>query len=174
MKSFAKNILAASIALIAVAAASAQGQSGPSDLSISAITLTAAGPLKKVPVVGSNTSPTNHAPVTITASDDILKCTITVHNDGGYTRLTTLVVVLPVDVTIVSNPFSAIVNKTGDQNRWGMPGCLVFDLFVMSSGLDKTVEFSFTKSVHGNKVGAYVYSACPDPEPANNFKNASH
>lgn len=173
MKSFARNILTAGIALIAGIAASSQGQSGPSDLSISAISLTAAGPLKKVPVVSNSTNPTNH-PVTITASDDILKCTIIVHNDGGYTRLTTLVVVLPVDVTIVSNPFPAIVNKTGDQNRWGMPGCLVFDLFVMSSGLDKTVEFSFTKSTHGNKVGAYVYSACPDPEPANNFKNASH
>jgi hypothetical protein len=79
---------------------------------------------------------------------------------------------MPIDVTIVSNPFNAVVSKTGDQNRWGMPGCLVFDLFNMSPGTDITIEFTFTKSVQGNKVGAYVYSASPDPEPANNFKNA--
>lgn len=175
MKSFARNILTVSIALIICTVAAAQ-QSGPTDVSISTISIVAAGAVKKVPAVINNTNPANHAPVTITASDDILKCTITVHNGngGGYTRETRLVVVLPVDVTIVSNPFNAIVNKTGDQNRWGMPGCLVFDLFVMSPGLDKTIEFTFTKSVQGNKVGAYVYSACPDPDPANNFKDVTY
>lgn len=174
MKSFAKNILTISIALIAGAAASAQPQATPSDISITAISLSAAGPVKKTAAVSNNANSGNR-PVTMTTSDDILKCTITVHNDNsGQTRMTTLVVTLPIDVTIVSNPFNAIVNKTGDQNRWGMPGCLVFDLFNMSPGLDKTVEFTFTKSVNGNKVGAYVYSACPDPDPANNFRNTTY
>jgi hypothetical protein len=172
MKSFTKNILTISIALMAGAVAFAQPQASPSDISITAISLTPAGQPKKIPAVSNNANPGNR-PVTITASDDILKCTITVHNGtGGNTRLTTLVVTLPIDVTIVSNPSNAIVNKTGDQNRWGMPGSLVFDLFNMSPGSDITIEFTFTKSTQGNKIGTYVYSACPDPNPANNYKDA--
>jgi hypothetical protein len=169
-----RNTLAISIALIVCATASAQQGATTSDISITSISLSAAGPLKKTLAVSNNANSGNR-PVTMTASDDILKCAITVHNDNsGNTRLTTLVITLPVDVTIVSNPFNAVVSKTGDQNRWGMPGCLVFDLFNMSPGSDKTIEFTFTKSTQGNKVGAYVYSACPDPDPVNNFKNASY
>jgi hypothetical protein len=38
-----------------------------------------------------------------------------------------------------------------------------------------TVEFIFTKSPTGNnKVGAYAYSATPDPNPANNYKDATY
>lgn len=174
MKFFVKNILTIGSVLIASAAASAQPQAGPSDISITAISLTAAGQLKKVPAISNNTNPANR-PVNVVASDDILKCAITVHNgNGGRTRQTTLVVSLPVDVTIVSNPSNAVVNKTGDQNRSGMPGCLVFDLFNMSPGVDISVEFTFTKSAQGNKVGAFVYSACPDPDPANNYKDATY
>ena len=174
MKSFMRNTLAIIIAIMVCATVSGQQGATPSDISITAISLTAAGTLKKTPAISNNANSVNR-PVTITPSDDILKCTITVHNDNtGHTRLTTLVVTMPVDVTIVSNTFSGVVSLTGDQNRWGMPGCLVFDLFNMSPGTDKTIEFTFTKSVQGNKVGAYVYSASPDPEPANNFKNASY
>jgi Domain of unknown function DUF11 len=174
MKSFTKNILATGMAIIAYTFAFAQQGATTSDISITSISLSAAGPVKKTAAVSNNTNPGNR-PVTLTPSDDILKCTITVHNDNsGQTRMTTLVVTLPVDVTIVSNPFNAVVSKTGDQKRWGMPGCMVFDLFNMSPGSDKTIEFTFTKSVNGNKVGAYVYSACPDPDPTNNYKNASY
>ena len=167
-----RNTLAISIAFIVCTAASGQQGATPSDLSITALSLSPAGPLKKTPAISNNANSGNR-PVTTTPSDDILKCSITVHNDNtGHTRMTTLVVTMPVDVTIASNTFSGVVSLTGDQNRWGMPGCLVFDLFNMSPGTDITIEFTFTKSVHGNKVGAYVYSASPDPEPANNFKNA--
>ena len=36
------------------------------------------------------------------------------------------------------------------------------------------VEFTFTKSQYGNKVGAYAYSSSPDPNPANNYKDATY
>ncbi|MEO8404567.1 MAG: hypothetical protein ABI480_08235 [Chitinophagaceae bacterium] len=44
----------------------------------------------------------------------------------------------------------------------------------MRPGADNTIEFTFTKSVNGNKVSAFVCSACPDPDPANNYKTTSY
>src|ERR1035437_5872219 len=100
MKSFAKNMLATGIAVILCTAASAQ-QSGYSDISISALSLNAAGALKKVPAKTDNTNPANH-PVTITASDDILKCIITVNNVSRTNAYgAKLIVVLPAKVDVV-------------------------------------------------------------------------
>lgn len=172
MKYFIKNMLATSVAVIFYIAASAQ-QFVASDISVTGLSLTAAGPVKKTPAISDNNNPMNRA-ITLTTSNDILKCSITVHNGSGFTRQTTLVVQLPLDVSIVSNPSNAIVNNTAVQNRGGTPGSVVFDLFNLSPNSDISVEFSFTKSTSGNKIGAYVYSACPDPDPSNNYKTATY
>lgn len=104
-----------------------------------------------------------------------LKCTIIIQNEnGGYANQTKLVVVLPVDITIVSNPHNPIMYRSGSDYRTGWPGSLVFDLHNMSVGQDKTIEFIFTMSPFGNKIGAYVFSGCPDPNPGNNFKETSY
>ena len=105
------------------------------------------------------------------ASSD-LKCTITVHNendDDAYE--TVLVAVLPVEVSVLSIPANATVHK----NVPGSPfaGYITFNLGHMTVGQNITVEFTFTKSKYGNKVGGYAYSGTPDPNPANNYKEAS-
>jgi len=43
----------------------------------------------------------------------------------------------------------------------------------MYVGQNITIEFNFKKSQYGNKVGAYAFSASPDPNPTNNYKEGS-
>jgi hypothetical protein len=98
-----------------------------------------------------------------------LKCTITVHNENDDdANEAQLIMLVPVEVSIVSHPSNASVHKSGPWACY-----LIFSLGHMTVGQDITVEFAFTKSKYGNKVGGYAYSKSPDPEPANNYKDAT-
>jgi hypothetical protein len=98
-----------------------------------------------------------------------LKCTITVHNENDDdANEATLIVLVPVEVSIVSHPSNATVYTNGPWACY-----LVFNLGHMTVGQDITVEFTLTKSKYGNKVGGYAYSRTPDPDPANNYKDAT-
>lgn len=102
-----------------------------------------------------------------------LKCSITVHSyhdDDAYP--TTLIVLLPVEVTVSSYPANATLHKSSSNSTF--VGYISFDLGQMSVGQNITVEFTFAKSKYGNKVGAYAYSGTPDPNPTNNYKEASY
>ena len=71
------------------------------DISIGALSLSPAGPIKKVPVVSANANQASR-PVTTTRSDDILKCSITISNTSAASAFgTKLIVVLPAGVTVI-------------------------------------------------------------------------
>lgn len=102
-----------------------------------------------------------------------LKCSITVHShhdDDAYP--TTLIVLLPVEVTVTSYPANATLHKSSSNSTF--VGYISFNLGTLTVGQNTTVEFSFTKSKYGNKVGAYAFSGTPDPNPANNYKETSY
>lgn len=102
-----------------------------------------------------------------------LKCTITVHNEnGGLAFQTKLVVLLPVETTIISNLNSSTEYRS-NGNR-GSLGSLLIDLSHIGVGQDRLIEFTFTRSAYGSTVGAYVFSGTPDPKPSNNFKEATY
>jgi hypothetical protein len=107
-----------------------------------------------------------------------LKCTITIHNgSGGQARQIKIAVILPVDITVVSvvsDPNIFTEYRSGNGNRGGWPGSLLLDLHNLAVGGDKIIEITFTRSAHGNKIGAYVFSGCPDPDPANNYKETTY
>jgi Domain of unknown function DUF11 len=143
------------------------------DVSVTAVTITAARPIRSTPTrefSASKDQPGVRAPVVT----ENLKCNITVfsHNDDDANQ-TMLVVVVPVEVSVLSHPANATVFKAGGGTS-PFAGYLVFNLGDMAVGQSITVEFTFTKSVYGNKVGAYAYSASPDPNPANNYKDATY
>jgi Domain of unknown function DUF11 len=147
------------------------------DVSITSITLTAVKPGRPTTVLNnpSSTLPSNQPGIKVNPVPvaDVLKCSITVYSywdDDAYSTM--LVVVLPVEVSVISNPSNAIVNKAGGTSPFA--GNLVFNLGQMAVNQSITVEFTFTKSQYGNKVGAYAYSATPDPNPANNYKDATY
>ena len=144
------------------------------DISITSVSITELKPKVPGKFLNAQLTPIGTPPAPRPAAPlNDLKCTITVHNEnGGLAFGATLVVLVPVDVTIVSNPFVATINRAGPQNRTGMPGSLVFEFAGISSGDDRTIEFTFTQSIHGNKISAYAYSSCPDPNPVNNYKDA--
>jgi Domain of unknown function DUF11 len=141
------------------------------DVSITSVTIGAAG-LKKVSRVTDNIN----KPQTkvVQPVDDNLKCTITIHNENDDdARGTMMVVVLPIEVSVVAIPSNATLEPsvTATQN---FAGHIIFNIGHMTVGQNVTVEFMFTKSKYGNKVGAYAYSDSPDPNPANNYKDATY
>jgi hypothetical protein len=143
------------------------------DVSVSGMSITAVRPAR--PTIVSNPPSTPNQPGVKTTAipvGDVLKCTITVHShwdDDAHSAM--LVVVLPVEVSVVSNPSNAIVNKINGST---FAGNLVFNLGQMAVNQSITVEFTFTKSQYGNKVGAYAFSSTPDPNPANNYKDVTY
>jgi len=145
------------------------------DVSITSVILTDVKikvPIKPVSEHAPGTIPNPGPDKLSLASSGNLKCSITVHNENDDdANQTMLVVVVPVEVSIVSNPSNATVYKAGGTSPFA--GYLVFNLGNMAVGQNITVEFTFTKSVYGNKVGGYAYSASPDPNPANNYKDAT-
>jgi hypothetical protein len=168
-----KNFLFSAAFIITLNYAWAQpGQQA--DISITSVTITELKPRVPGKFLNAQLTPVGTPPAPKQAAPlNDLKCTITVHNEnGGIAFGATLIVLLPIDVTIVSNPFIATINRAGPQNRTGMPGSLVFEFPEISSGDDRTIEFTFTQSTHGNKISAYAYSSCPDPNPSNNYKDA--
>ena len=109
-----------------------------------------------------------------TKTDDNLKCTITVHNENDDdARGTMLLVILPVEVSVVSLPSNAALDPSVTSTQ-PFAGYILFNLGQMAVQQNITVEFTFTKSKYGNKVGAYAYSDSPDPNPANNYKDATY
>jgi hypothetical protein len=171
MKSFAKNILATGMVAIVCTMAVAQ-PSGYPDISISALSLTAAGPVKKAPAISNNANSSNH-PVTITASDNILKCSITVSNASNKGAFNVkLIVVLPAEVTLGTLPLSArVINERG-VSAW--PGYIQFELFSMAANQDITLEFTFNKLATANKLSAFVFNSVPDANPVNNYKEITY
>ena len=143
------------------------------DVNITAVTITAAKP-SRVTTTGDFSISKDQPGVKIVPAAENLKCAVTVHSywdDDANDAM--LVVVVPVEVTIVSHPANATVYKAGGgSSPWA--GYIVFNLGNMAVQQSITVEFTFTKSPTGNnKVGAYAYSATPDPNPANNYKDAT-
>ena len=109
-----------------------------------------------------------------TKTSDNLKCTITVHNENDDdARGTMLLVVLPVEVSVVSLPSNATLPSSVTTSQ-PFAGYILFNLGQMAVQQNITLEFTFTKSKYGNKVGAYAYSESPDPNPANNYKDATY
>ena len=100
-----------------------------------------------------------------------VKCSITVHNANDIDASETiLVAVLPVEVFVLSLPSNATQHKSVTAPFY--PGYITFNLGHMTPGQNITVSFAFMRSKYGNKVGAYVYSVIPDPNPGNNYKEA--
>jgi len=148
------------------------------DVNITSVTLTPVKPGRPTTIANpSTTMPSNQPGIKTTPvplGSNELKCSITVHSywdDDAYSVM--LVVVLPVEVSVISNPSNAIVNKAAGGTS-PFAGSLVFNLGQMAVNQSITVEFTFTKSQYGNKVGAYAYSSTPDPNPVNNYKDATY
>ncbi len=141
------------------------------DVSVTAVTITA-GTLKKVPRGTENINKPQEK--VVQAVDDNLKCSITIHNENDDDAWgTMMVVVLPVEVTVVSMPSNAKLDPSVTATQT-FAGHIIFNIGHMAVGQNVTVEFTFTKSKYGNKVGAYAYSDSPDPNPANNYKDATY
>jgi hypothetical protein len=148
------------------------------DVNIKTVTLTPTKPSRPTTIVENvptrNQPGTNQPGTRIVAPSDNLKCAVTVHSywDDDASQAM-LVVVLPVEVSVISHPANAVVYKAGGTSPWA--GYIVFSLGDMAVQQSITVEFTFTKSTTGNnKVSAYAYSATPDPNPSNNYKDASY
>ncbi len=173
MKSFIKNISIICGVLIISDTTIAQQQGGTSDISITALTLTAITRSQKVPTISKSENPTGK-PVTIQAvATDTLKCTITLSNTGNVTTFGKLVVVLPamVDVQLASLPANGKVFNQRGISAW--PGYVEFSpVQIGPYQQGETFEFTFTKSALGNNISAFVFSTVPDTNSANNYKTA--
>lgn len=140
------------------------------DVSITSVTIVSAQTLKKVARVTDNINRPEQK--VVQAVDDNLKCTIVVHNENDDDAWDTkMIVALPVEVAVVNLPANATLDKTVTATQ-PFAGYIIFNLGHMTVQQNVTVEFTFTKSKFGNKVGAFAYSSSPDPNPANNYKDA--
>ena len=141
------------------------------DVSVTNVSITA-GVLKKVPRPTDNINKPQEK--VVQAVDDNLKCSITIHNENDDDAWgTMMVVVLPVEVTVVNMPSNAKPDPSVTATQ-SFAGHIIFNIGHMTVGQNVTVEFTFTKSKYGNKVGAYAYSDSPDPNPDNNYKDATY
>ena len=171
-----KKILCTFVSLAITISVLAQARA-QADVSITSVAITAVKPGRPSATISNPSTPTISQPgtkTTLTTISDILKCSITVfsYNDDDASQAK-LVVVLPVEVSVVSSPANATVFK-GSGGTSPFAGYIVFNLGDMAVNQSITVEFTFTKSQYGNKVGGYAYSATPDPNPANNYKDATY
>ena len=159
------------VAIHSIAFAQAVSQA---DVSISAITLSPSinnngATIVTKPSTNISVDPNTQKRIARLENSNDLKCSITVHNENDDdAKETMLVVVLPVEVNVTSLPANGTAHKYGN-----FAGYVSFDLGYMTVGQNITVEFTFTKSKYGNKVGAYAYSSMSDPNPANNYKDTS-
>jgi len=164
-------MIALSIILLCLTTKSFSQARWQADVSITSVTIAPAS-IKKVPRPTDNINkPTEKV---VQAVDDNLKCTITIHNENDDDAWgTMMVVVLPVEVSVVSMPSNATLDPSVTTAQ-PFAGYITFNLGHMAVQQNITVEFTFTKSKYGNKVGAYAYSLSPDPNPANNYKDATY
>ncbi len=157
-----KQILLLVTCMIFAAALSAQ-ERWQADVNITSITLADASNLRTPP-------PKNYTGATPLPN---IKCSITVHNENDDDAWNTmLTVVLPVEVSVVSIPSNATLDKSVTSTQH-FAGNITFNLGHIAVGQNVTVDFVFTKSKYTNKVGAFAYSDSPDPNPANNYKDAT-
>lgn len=139
------------------------------DVSITSVNITPAS-VKKVPKPTDNINKPSEK--VIQAIDDNLKCTITIHNENDDDAWgTMMIVVLPVETSVVTMPSNATLDPSVSAAQ-PFTGYITFNLGQMAVQQNITVEFTFTKSKYGNKVGTYAYSLSPDPNPVNNYKDA--
>lgn len=168
------KILPGIILLLNIHVVSAQ-ERNQADISISSVTLNNSSQLRPTSAIvkpATVTSIPEKGDGAKTVPRQDLRCSITVHNendDDAYE--TTLIAVLPVEVSVVSLPPNAVVHKSTTSSPFA--GYITFNLGHMTVGQNITVEFTFTKSKYGNKVGAYAFSGTPDPNPGNNYKEAT-
>jgi Domain of unknown function DUF11 len=164
-------ILPGSIFLLLLSAHSSYAQERwQADVSVTSVVISSAQSLKKTARGTDNIN----RPVekVVQAVDDNLKCTITIHNENDDDAWgTMMVVVLPVEVSVLVMPANATLDKSVTATQ-PLAGHIIFNIGHMTVGQNVTVEFTFTKSKFGNKVGAYAYSDSPDPNPVNNYKDA--
>src|SRR5439155_9782705 len=143
------------------------------DVSVSAVTI-AVPPSFKRPINHQavlSADPGTPTELTSARQDSVLLCSITIHNENDDDANQVMVtVVVPVEVNVVSKPANATVYRSSGGSS-AFAGYVIFNLGNMAVGQNITVQFSFTKSKYGNKVGAYAYSGTPDPNPANNYKD---
>ena len=142
------------------------------DVSVTSITIT------PVPIIKKMTRPQENLqvpePKIAQPVGESLKCTVTIHNENDDdAQGTVLVVVLPVEVSIISMPANATVDRSVNSTQ-PFAGYITFNIGHMAVQQNVTVEFTISKSKYGNKVGAYAYSLSPDPNPANNYKDATY
>jgi hypothetical protein len=81
------------------------------------------------------------------------------------------VVCLPVEVSVLSMSAGGTTHTASTSTTY--IAYITFDLGHMAVGQNNTVTFTYTKSKYTNKVGAFAYSGSPDPNPTNNYKDAS-
>ena len=142
------------------------------DVSVTSVTITPVPIIKKVTKPRENIQVPEQK-ITQTAGEN-LKCSVTIHNENDDdARGTVLVVVLPVEVSIISIPANATVDPSVNSTQ-PYAGYITFNIGQMAVQQNVTVEFTISKSKYGNKVGAYAYSLSPDPNPANNYKDATY
>ena len=169
------NILSRMLLLLLLLSASHYASSQArtqADVSITTVSLTAAKG-GRATISGELGTSRDQPGAKVVSSAENLKCTITVHSyHDDDANQTMLVVIVPVEVSIVANPSNATIHRSNGTSPF--VGYLTFNLGSMAVGQSITVEFTFTKSTYGNKVGAYAFSATPDPNPANNYKEATY
>lgn len=141
------------------------------DVSVTSVTISN-GPTLKANIQSASKIPASVNTTAVTNTPSDLKCSITVHNENDDdANATTLVVVLPVEVSVVFMSPCGTTHTAANGSQY--ISYITFDLGHMTVGQNITVEFTFTKSKYKNKVGAFAYSTSPDPNPANNYKDAT-
>jgi len=175
MKSFSYSMLATGIAVIMCMTAYVQ-QPVYSDITISAMSLTAAGALKEVSAVTSNIHLVNHTPVAGITSNDVMKCSITINNISGANAYgAKLIVVLPAEASVSSGTLPSNVTVISQRvATGGGAGYVEFNLLIIYPDRPVTVVFTFNKPDHTNKLSAFVICAVPDMNPANNYKDVAY
>jgi hypothetical protein len=175
MKCFVKIMFAAFITITAFETGAAQQPVVYSDISISAITLNAAGAAKKVPAVSKSITPADH-PVTTVIPDDVLKCRITVSNSSASNAFAAkLIIVLPAGAWITAGTLPSNATLVSERVAiGGGPGYIQFDLQAVFSNQLTTVEFTFNKSPNINKLSAFVVCGVPDANTTNNYKEITY
>lgn len=141
------------------------------DVSVTSLTISNAPSLRST-IQSSSKIPVSVNNTTVATAPSNLKCSITVHNENDDdANATTLVVVLPVEVSVVVMSPGGTTHTAANGSQY--IAYITFNLGHMTVGQNVTVEFTFTKSKYTNKVGAFAYSTSPDPNPANNYKDAT-
>lgn len=157
-----KKIAFSTVSMLIAFALSAQ-ERWQADVSVTSVILTNASNSRQAP-------PKNYTGATPTPD---IKCSITVHNENDDDAWNTiLVVTLPVESAAVNIPSNATLDKSVTSTQH-FCGNITFNIGHIAVGQNVTVEFTFTKSKYTNKVGAFAFSDSPDPNPTNNYKDAT-